>query len=100
MFFTVLGDLGDAPAQCFFDFFMTAPSRTPTFESISERDLPKTFPKSMIPRDAVPQKSKKRRAIAVPAISGCGHLGQSGRLWGELWEGLEELWESSGGLYI
>ena len=23
---------GDAPVQCFFDFFMTAPSRTPSFE--------------------------------------------------------------------
>ena len=27
---------GDAPVPCFFDFFMTAPSRTPTFKTISE----------------------------------------------------------------
>ena len=57
--------------------------------------------KSMVSREAVLQKSKTNRAIALAAISGCAHLGQSGRLWGELWEGLEELWESSGSfLYI
>ena len=39
-FLRVLGGLlfqntpGGAPAQCFFDFFMTAPSKTPTFDSI------------------------------------------------------------------
>ena len=37
LFFTVLGDSGDAPVQCFFDFFRDLSSRTPTFETIFRR---------------------------------------------------------------
>ena len=51
----------------FVDLFMTAPSRTPTFESIFERGPRTKLSKSLIPREAVPQKSKKRRAIALAA---------------------------------
>ena len=67
-----------------FDFFMTAPSKTYTFETISDKCLPEMLSKSVVSREAVLEKSKKRHAIALAAISGCGHLGQSGRLWGEL----------------
>ncbi len=40
MCFTVVGDSGDAPVRCFFDFFIPLPSKTPTFESISGKLLP------------------------------------------------------------
>ena len=43
MIFTVVGDSGGAPVQCFFDFFMTAPYRTPTSETFLDDGLPKTL---------------------------------------------------------
>ena len=35
LYFTIIGDSGGALVQCFFDFFMTAPSRMPTLKSFS-----------------------------------------------------------------
>ena len=72
-----------------------------------DRRLPEMVPKPMVWRWTSLKKSKKREAIALAALGGCGGLGQLWEalvgLWealGQLWEGPEELWESSGRLYI
>ena len=76
------------------------------FGHFLDRRLPEMVPKPMVWRGRSLKKSKKRQAIALAALGGCGGLGQ---LWealagpwealGQLWEGLEELWESSGRLH-
>ena len=99
MCFTVVGDLGDAPVQCcFFDFFIPLSSKTPTFESISGKQLSRNALKSRCFRWEGYEKVKKHHAIAPAALGGCGGLGQ-------LWEALTELrealpWKSSGRLYM
>ena len=45
-------------------------------------------------------KNKKHDARALGEPLGGPGRGQLGRPWENLWEGLEELWESSGRLYI
>ena len=49
--------------------------------------------KSMVSRETSLQKSKKRRAIALAALGGCGGLGQLWEAMAELWEALEKIWE-------
>ena len=64
--------------QCFFDFFMTAPSKTPSFEGGTPQGTPEMVPKPMEARGTSSKKSKKRQAIAVAALgpqnlsNGCG----------------------------
>ena len=60
--------------------------------------------KPIIPFGTSLKKSKKRQAIALAALGGCGGLGQLWEalagLWealGQPWEGLEQLWEA---LYV
>ncbi len=47
----------------------------------------------MKPREASLQKSKKRQAIALVALGGCGGLGQLWEALAGLWEALGQLWE-------
>ena len=49
--------------------------------------------KSMVPRETSLKKSKKRQAIALAALGGCGGLGQLWEAMAELWEALEKIWE-------
>ena len=83
MCFTVLRDSGDAPVQCFFDFFIPLSSKTYGFEVFFGQRPSKNALKRY-DSVAVPEKVKKRREIARAARGGCGGLGQ-------LWEALAEL---------
>ena len=72
LFFTVLGDSGDAPVQCFFDFFMTAPSITPTLESISEGLPSRNALKSRGFRWSCPTKVEKTSCDSSMALGSSG----------------------------
>ena len=69
MCFTVLGDLGDAPVQCFFDFFIPLSSKTHTFESISGKQLSRNALKSRCFRWEGYEKVKKALHRSVTRVT-------------------------------
>ncbi len=75
MCFTVLGDSGDAPVRCFFDFFIPLSSKTHTFESISGKLLSRNALKSRCFRWEGDEKVKK---TSRHSSGGAGRLWRSG----------------------
>ncbi len=97
-FFTVLGDSGDTPVQCFFDFrSWTSHLKHVLLRALLEDCLPEMLSKVGVLGERSMESQKKHRAIAPAALGGCGDLGQLWEALAELWEALGELWE---GLYI
>ncbi len=67
--FTVLGDSGGAPVRCFFDFFIPLPSKTPTFESMSGKQLSRNALKSRCFRWEGYDKVKKTSHRSVTRVT-------------------------------
>ena len=73
-----------------FDFFMTAPSKTPTFDSIFRQSTSKKALETYDSAADVPEKIEKRRTITSaayealgscwPAVGSSGVLGELGKL--------------------
>ena len=61
-----------APVQCFFDFFMTAPSKTHTFETLFGFVTSQNALRKYDSLADAPQKVKKHHAIALAALPRAG----------------------------
>ena len=95
LFFTVLGDSGDAPVRCFFDFFMTASSKTFACGTIVGKTTSQNALEKYDSVRDVPQKVENTSGDSLGGLRGSGQLLASrGQLWqssGSSWEVLGEL---------
>ncbi len=91
--FKVLGDSGDAPVQCVFDFSWTSHLKHLVLRAFLEDCLPEMLSKLGVLAERGIKKSKKHHTIAPAALGGCGGLGQLWEALAELREALGELWE-------
>ena len=95
MLFAVLEDSGDALVRCFFDFFMTAPSKTCAFDTIFGKTTSQNALEKYDSVRDIPQKVEKTSRDSLGGLRGSGQLLASrGQLWqssGGSWEVLGEL---------